>query len=83
MKQLEEIKERIESDLNLEMLSSREAYIFGSTDIVALGENEIAVDYKKIRIVFSGTGLLVDFYNADGIKITGKIEKTEFLQREQ
>lgn len=83
MKQLNEIKEKIESDLNFEMPSTREAYISGSTDVALLSENEIAVDYGKLRVDFFGSGLKIEYYNADGIKITGKIEKTEFIHREQ
>lgn len=82
MKQLEELKEKLGNDLNLEMLSTREAYITGDTEIEALSEEEIAVVLGKVKIIFSGSGLKIEYYNADGIKISGKIEKTEFIHRE-
>lgn len=82
MKRLEEIKEKIGNDLNLEMLSSREAYITGNVGIELLSENEIAVSIGKTVVSFFGQNLQIDYYNEEGIRITGKFEKTEFTCRE-
>ncbi|MBQ7124110.1 MAG: YabP/YqfC family sporulation protein [Oscillospiraceae bacterium] len=77
-----DIPSEIAAGFYIELFSDREFVFSGDVKISKLEENSIEIIYNNKVISISGSELKIDYYTSGGIKITGSIEKIEFLQKE-
>ena len=67
--------------LHTEIEGSRAVFFENHKGIISLGEEEIEINSGEGRVSVVGQRLSVAAMNGDEIRITGKIEKIEFLGR--
>ncbi len=68
----------INNGFYIEMYSDREIVLTGKVDIEELDESVLKLEYLEHQIEVYGEKLRIETYTADGIRISGKINKVEF-----
>lgn len=63
----------------LEMYSQNELMLTGKVDVIDLDSDKLKIKCAEHIMGISGKNLNILSYNANGIRIRGKIEKFEFI----
>ncbi len=71
----------ITDDYYMEIYSDREIVLTGFGEIETLEDSVLKIKFGAQKIVFSGSKINISNYTSDGIKISGYINKIEFLKR--
>ncbi|MBQ7873666.1 MAG: YabP/YqfC family sporulation protein [Oscillospiraceae bacterium] len=73
-----EIPMGVISDYYMEIYSGNEIVLNGDAAVTELEDSVLKVKCGEHRIIFSGTGLKIEYYTSGGIKITGDFSGIEF-----
>ena len=74
-----EIPVGIISGYYLEIFSGSEAVLNGDAAVINLGDTVLELKCGEHRIGFFGSGLKIEYYTCNGIKITGSFSEIKFL----
>ena len=72
----------ISNDYYMESFSGNELVLSGFGEIKKLEESIIEIEFGAQIIIFYGNSLNISNYTGDGVKISGKVNKIEFIKKE-
>ncbi|MBQ3530501.1 MAG: hypothetical protein IJA05_01105 [Oscillospiraceae bacterium] len=69
-------------DFYLEIYSGNEVILTGFGEIEKLEDAVLKISFRTKTVIFYGNNINISNYSSDGIKISGDINKIEFLKKE-
>lgn len=75
---VEQAKENLTVESQLEIMSNKRAVLQGVTGILRFGEESLRIQVHEQVVEFWGQGLAIDCLSADAVEIRGAIHRVEF-----